>query len=523
MTDSVRGVVAIDDVEALKLGFLPGCIGVPTVSEGAFVLIGLSSDRSKVMFSPDTYRCVGKRLVRAGTKTYNEVGMITGLDLDTPMNRRLRAAVGNSAEIRSALSALRRALADLIGGDIVGRDDLPAEFRVINAALQHKAAGRKDHARLVLRWPWLFTPFSEHPEILDKAVAGQSLWDLIPEKYDPETMRAMKKIRKFDATWVGGGLPTLAFIEKLVASCSYIPEGGQMPMNGYEANALVDIVDFYNGAFGDFPARVKEMMKCAVVARGENWRGGGRKFAYGYARDYVAYLYRNILVDCFRLLGVAGAPADAMFAAAVLLFGTDPKRIIEASKEWHKLQWNDRALMDRAYGQSSVTEATSWASAIDTIRTPNGLIIVPLDSADDLAREGRDQHHCVYSQRRDCTEGRQRVASVRRVTGDRQETLSTFSFRQTEGKIMIREHRAFANGDPSDEAKEAVFWFEDECNSDTTSFRLNLDWPQALPGAAPDLRDTILRRFEDCKATLPKKLQKGGLDALLAVCEPQNN
>ncbi|MCV9964986.1 hypothetical protein OIU34_24120 [Pararhizobium sp. BT-229] len=53
MTSSVQAV-AIDDVEALKLGFFPGCIGVPTVSEGAFVLIGLSSDRIKVMFSPDT-------------------------------------------------------------------------------------------------------------------------------------------------------------------------------------------------------------------------------------------------------------------------------------------------------------------------------------------------------------------------------------------------------------------------------------------------------------------------------------
>jgi hypothetical protein len=40
------------------------------------------------MASPETYRLNGTLLVRAGIKTYNEVGMITGLDM--PSHHRLK-------------------------------------------------------------------------------------------------------------------------------------------------------------------------------------------------------------------------------------------------------------------------------------------------------------------------------------------------------------------------------------------------------------------------------------------------
>ncbi len=504
--------VEIEDLEAIKLGFGPGAIGIPTKTEGAFVLVGMSADRMKVMASPETYRLHGKKLMRAGIKTYNEVGMINGFDLGLPSHSRLRAETGGAA-IREAFAEMRRRVADHIGSDVVGRDDLPPEFRVINAALAHKASGKKDHARLVLRWSWLFNVFSEHPECLDRAVAGESLWDILPADYDPETVREMKRIKNFDATWVGGGLQTRDFIGKLVATCRYIPNGGQRPVNAYEARALINMVDFYDTVFVDFPVQVREMMKHVVIAKGD-WRGG-KPFEYRYVRNYVSYLYRNILVDSFRLLGVP-AESEAMFAAAVALFGTDPTRIVQACEAWHRLQREDRVLQSRMH--SDKEEATSWCSAIDTIRAPNGLYIVPLDTADDLALEGQGQRHCVYSQRRDCAEGRQRVASVRTIENGTQKTLSTFSFRHADKGIHIREHSAFANGNPSDEATEAVWWFEEQCNEGTNTFRLNLDWPPASVGPEPNLRDTILKRFEDCKSTFPKKLQKAGLDALLAEC-----
>jgi hypothetical protein len=99
------------------------------------------------------------------------------------------------------------------------------------------------------------------------------------------------------------------------------------------------------------------------------------------------------------------------------------------------------------------------------------------------------------------------------------ETLSTFSFRRSDVGISIREHRAFANGTPADEALEAVMWFEDECKGTTPSFRIDTDWPTAVAASYDvGLRDVLLERFENCKTTLPKKMQKGGLDALLAEC-----
>nr|WP_250808421.1 PcfJ domain-containing protein [Neorhizobium tomejilense] len=456
--------------------------------------------------------------MKAGAKTYNEVGMINGLDLDLPAHQRLRGAIGYAPDVRKALTNLKRMIADVFGNDVVGREVLPPEFRIINAAMAYKAVNKIDHARLILRWPWLYQAFSEHPDILDRAVAGESLWDLIPEEYDEEAVREMRRIRNFSSTWVGGGLTTKVYIKKLVDACACIPSGGQRPTSGEQAGSLINIVDFYDQAFVDFPPPVRRTLKMAAVAKGENWRGG-RAFRFGYATDYISYLYRNILLDGFRLLGMVAPPHANLHAAATMLYGVDPERTVEASRNWHASLTGNRAMMDRTYGRREGTpEASSWNSAIDEITAPNGLYIIPLDTADELAKEGHGQRHCVYSQRRDCAEGRQRVASVRQLHDGKYKTLSTFSFRQVEDEIVIREHRAFANGQPSDDAIEAVVWFRDECNSDSPSFRFNTNWTPALRPPEENLRDVILERFEDCKETFPKKLQKGGLEALLAAC-----
>jgi hypothetical protein len=504
--------------EALRHGFAPGSIGIPTKTDGLFAIVGLSSDRSKVMASTETYRFDRGKLFKAGVKTYNEVGMITGLDVDMPSHHRLLGAVRDVSKLRKAFVELRRQIADVIGADIVGRNDLTPAFRIINAALAYKAANKIDHARLVLRWSWLYQAFSDHPDILDRAVSGESLWDLVPEEFDNDVVQEMKRIKGFNSSWVGGGLSTGPYIRKLVDACSYIPDGGQRPTAAPQARTLVEIIDFFDYAFSDFPTQVREMLKSAAVGKGDNWRSDRGVFSFRYARDYVSYLHRNIILDGFRVLRMENAQTDRIFAVTSAVFGNDPRRIVEASERWHDTQRNDRAYMYRVHGLNEV-EASSWQSAIDTIRTPNGLFIVPLDTADELAQEGQGQRHCVYSQRRDCAEGRQRVASVRRMADGKSETLSTFSFRPDEKGIAIREHRAFANGTPADEALEAVMWFEDECNGPSPSFRIETDWPAALPPAGlTDLRDILLERFEDCKATLPKKLQKGGLEALLAEC-----
>lgn len=52
--------VEIEDLEAIKLGFAPGAMGIPTKTDGAFALVGMSADRTKVMASPETYRLPGR-------------------------------------------------------------------------------------------------------------------------------------------------------------------------------------------------------------------------------------------------------------------------------------------------------------------------------------------------------------------------------------------------------------------------------------------------------------------------------
>jgi hypothetical protein len=139
MPNSQR-TIELEASEAIRHGFAPGSVGIPTKTDGLFAIVGLSLDRSKVMASAETYRIDRGKLIKAGVKTYNEVGMITGLDVDMLSHHRLLGAVRDVPNLRKAFVELRRKIADVIGADIVGRNDLTPAFRIINAALAYKAA-----------------------------------------------------------------------------------------------------------------------------------------------------------------------------------------------------------------------------------------------------------------------------------------------------------------------------------------------------------------------------------------------
>ncbi|MCV9964824.1 PcfJ domain-containing protein [Pararhizobium sp. BT-229] len=517
--------VAISHADAARIGFAPGCVGIPVsgVPDGPFYVVGLKTDRSRLTFSPDTYRMSGSKLAKAGSKTYGHVGMVGSLNFDHQSNHRVPADVKYSASVREAIGTLRQQLAETIGLDVVTSAALPGEFRPINMALDYVSQGKKDHARLVMRWAWLVSVFAERPDILDRAVAGESLWDLIPEDYDPDTISEMKKLKGFAASWVPAGLSTGQFIPKLVEACRYIPAGGQRPASANEAQALVNIVDFYSVAFLEFPAAVRERLKASAVAEGRNWRGDHR-LEFKHAGDYVSFLYRTILQETFRLLGIQTASHDMLVAGSIALFGNSPGRIMQASREWHEQMQINGQHIDPATGRLAERwdrpsrRARSWNSAIDRIAAPNGLHIVPLDTAELLSEEGRSQHHCVSSKSWNCADGNLRVASVRWPSEKGEDILSTFSFSTDGSRIAIVEHRGLANRDPDDRAKEAVWWFEQTANGPDRPFRLDLQWLTELAPVAEapvGVREEVVAQIEACKATLPRKMQRGGLAALL--------
>ena len=81
----------ISNFEAMKIGFARGCVGIPVSDEsgGPLYVVGLVSDRTRVTFSPDTYRLAGSRLMKAGSKTYGHVGMVGPLNFDHQSNDRV--------------------------------------------------------------------------------------------------------------------------------------------------------------------------------------------------------------------------------------------------------------------------------------------------------------------------------------------------------------------------------------------------------------------------------------------------
>ncbi len=174
-----------------------------------------------------------------------------------------------------------------------------------------------------------------------------------------------------------------------------------------------------------------------------------------------------------------------------------------------------------------------WVPAIDRIHVPpfrtvemeasetiTNVYIFPLDNDEELAREGNSQHHCVYSQKRLCAEGNLRVVSIRQLIEKEYKTLSTASFYLQDGLLYIRDHRAFANADPSYVSREALGWFEGQVNGLQPEFRFNREWrpAKAVVQTDGDLRAALHDRFEKCRPALSRKMQKAGFDGLLEVC-----
>jgi hypothetical protein len=526
----------LDDAQAAKLGFAPGALALPTPKPDIVFAVGLALDYSKVFSTVEAYRVVNDRLVPAMVKTYNLVGPITALDIRL---QGLRVYVERLCEaykpmtqetvfriVGKPLDEFRKLCTRIIGREFLNGALIPGEMRVVNKALEFLSRGKIDHARLFLQWPGFCQTFIDVPDILDRSVAGESMWDLMPHDFDEASIRELRRIRKFSTAWVDSGVPTDVYLKTLSKACTYLHDGAQRPVTKEEARSLIHMHELCDQAFRSLEPIMQSRVKKELFAHTETWRGAAQCFSAEYAYDYIHYIYYNILLDAYRLNGIHDPDERQRVRAFFAIVGGNLQRIAQSSKQWH-------ARLPAIMNARDPSIPNRWVSAIDRIHVPpfrtvemdidetiTNVFIFPLDSDEALAKEGNDQRHCVYSQKRLCAEGNLRIVSIRQLIEDEYKTLSTASFYLQDGLVYIRDHRAFANGDPSYVSREALGWFEGQVNGMRPEFRFNREWSGVARAVQSegDLRAALHDRFEKCRPALSKKMQKGGFETLLAEC-----
>ncbi|MBY3155364.1 hypothetical protein HFO56_23860 [Rhizobium laguerreae] len=527
----------LDDKVGSRLGFAPGAVALPTPRDDVVFAVGLSTDFSRVFATTEAYRVQSGRLIPAGLKTYNLVGPINAVDINLPGMRvyveRLCDANKNTIDETSIrrilgkpLDEFRQLCTRVIGRDFLNGNMVPGEMRIINKALEFLSKRKLDHARLFLQWPGFCQTFLEFPDIIDRSVAGESMWDLMPHGFDEASVRELRKIRKFSTAWVDSGVPSDVYLKTLAKACTYLPDGAQRPEDKTEARSLIHMHELCDQAFRSLEPTMQAKVKRALFSHGDTWRGPSEGFAAEYAYDYIHYVYYNLLLDAFRLNGIHSPSEEMRVRAFFGIVGGSLQRVAQSSKQWH-------ARLPAIMSARDPSVPNSWVSAIDLIHVPafrtvemdhneevTNVYIFPLDNDEELAKEGNGQRHCVYSQKRLCAEGSLRVVSIRQMIDQEFKTLSTASFYLQDGFLYVRDHRAFANADPSYVSREALGWFEGQINGLRPSFRFNREWSPAVKTqeTTENLRAALHDRFEKCRPALSKKMQKGGFDALVAEC-----
>ena len=154
-------------------------------------------------------------------------------------------------------------------------------------------------------------------------------------------------------------------------------------------------------------------------------------------------------------------------ARRALYGGKSAIGVLETAKRLYVLQTRIQARMPHgAYAPAR------WPALFETVVAPNGLRLVSLACAEDLADEGAEGtdrngaaglDHCVASNVPSAANGSSYFISVRRdLPGGGYERLSTVHLVLSErpGASDVYQHRGRANASPPAEAVEAVAWLE---------------------------------------------------------------
>lgn len=137
-------------------------------------------------------------------------------------------------------------------------------------------------------------------------------------------------------------------------------------------------------------------------------------------------------------------------------------RLVEISEKWHRMEEEIR------HRKNAGNNNLSWPPLAENYKASNGLMLIPLYTAKQLADEGSRQrdddgmlglNHCVGSYDAYCRSGSSHIVSVRKRNGRQWERVSTVEYAlnvANGGSLTERQHRAQGNGNPTAEAIAAV-------------------------------------------------------------------
>lgn len=249
--------------------------------------------------------------------------------------------------------------------------------------------------------------------------------------------------------------------------------------------SAAETTTFLKGCSGRWQAFASRM----VAPLSEQERGEGLEVsipvAFGQLRDVMECLV-NIVVLPMAVHGKFASKVTVntevkqyAFALAkrMLLGEKSAPALIELSRKWHTqraviLDATRLAEQENRVSLLGEIPHDGWPPLCDPVVAPNGLVIVPLNSPDQLQWESSKAKdptgapglsHCVWSYPTKCLSGESHIVSIREFDENgAYSRISTVEFARlhpTSNRLTVVQNQGFGNSTPSGQSRDAVTWF----------------------------------------------------------------
>jgi hypothetical protein len=215
-----------------------------------------------------------------------------------------------------------------------------------------------------------------------------------------------------------------------------------------------------NLAKANITVRIPAIAWCHLIAHAVRWRiaelgvGEVAQRLYRVFATHCAVLWKNQGFNAVKSwLGGAeanlGDVGDWLIAEGIAQ-GHPVKNATWSSLLRRCQEWHERSAVE--YVERSTSDNPTWCSLVPDTEF-NGLNVMPLDSAKELALDGYRQHHCIGSYAHECVQGRYRAYTLIEPDG----TRSTVGlYLGSDGNWSIDQHRGKYNSTPTDVAADAA-------------------------------------------------------------------
>lgn len=217
----------------------------------------------------------------------------------------------------------------------------------------------------------------------------------------------------------------------------------------------------------------------------------GDFFRLGDLHDYFGFVQRW----AETLLGKLGySKRSSQDSATVFLSGYRFPALWRQSEQWHEV------MLDPAVASTLSLHELRWNALLPNPFHTNGLIITSLCSANELRTDGQEMEHCVATYASRCLSGESIILSIHTPTGKRLSTVEISLADGGNGMLApaVVQHRGYRNGDPPDDAKNALADLLTFCRTPEAQAWLKLSF-----GKSRELADTMISFDQDQYSLIP--------------------